>query len=163
MEKLEFSLDGRELLQRSEPAELRRSESIVVNGQSYRLPTLRDLAHVAEAPDPDVAAALLVAACRVSGEFEPPCVPAEIEELERQMALADPLADIIIDLECPACGHENHSRLDIANFLWAEIAARAKRLLRDVHKLAAAYGWTEQAVLDLSDQRRAFYLELVQA
>jgi hypothetical protein len=161
-ERLEFALDGRELTPSNAVGDRERAEPIVLNGQRYRLPTVRDLARAAQESDPGSAAALLVEACRVSGELTQPCASADIEELERQMALADPLAEIVIDLECPACGHENHSPLDIASFLWTEIAARAKRLLRDVHVLAAAYGWTEHAVLALSDQRRAFYLELVQ-
>jgi hypothetical protein len=161
-EKLEFALDGRELLQRG--AEGRNcAEPILVGGRVYRLPTVRDLAHLAQESDSDTAAALLAEVCRVAGEHPGPCAPADIEELARQMALADPLGDMVIDLECPACGYENHSPLDIASFLWTEIAARAKRLLCDVHALASAYGWTEQSVLDLSDQRRAYYLELVNA
>lgn len=162
-EKLEFAVDGRELIERSAVGDRKLSQPIVVGGQGYRLPTVRDLAQVAREADPDAAAALLAEVCRVSGERPGPCAPAEIEELARQMALADPLGEIVIDLDCPACGHENHSPLDIASFLWTEIAARAKRLLRDVHVLASAYGWTEQTVLALSDQRRTYYLELASA
>jgi hypothetical protein len=53
--------------------------------------------------------------------------------------------------------------LDIGRFLWTEVRRAATRLLGDVHTLAAAYGWSEQAILDLSAGRRAAYLELVGA
>lgn len=163
MERLEFELDGRELVPPSSVGDRDYSETIAFNGQCYRLPTVRDLARASQELDLRSATALLVESCRLSRELADPGAPTDIEELERQMALADPLAEIVIDLACPGCGHENHSPLDIMSFLWTEIAARAKRLLREVHVLAAAYGWTEQAVLALSDQRRAYYIELVHA
>jgi hypothetical protein len=51
----------------------------------------------------------------------------------------------------------------MAAFLWAEIEARARRLLREVHILATAYGWTEAEVLSLGENRRARYVERVQS
>jgi hypothetical protein len=77
------------------------------------------------------------------------------------MALADPMAEVLIELPCPACGTGHDSLLDIVSFFWSELEARAKRLLREIHDLATAYGWTESAILSLSDHRRAVYLDLV--
>ena len=63
---------------------------------------------------------------------------------------------------CPACRTEFAVDLDIAGFVWAELRARAQRLLREVHVLALAYGWTEDEVLALGERRRAAYLELTE-
>ncbi len=41
--------------------------------------------------------------------------------------------------------------------------SRAERLLREVHTLARAYGWSEGAILELGSARRERYLELVRA
>lgn len=49
---------------------------------------------------------------------------------------------------------------DPAAYVWAEVENSAARLLRDVHLLAAAYGWTEAAILGMSATRRAAYLQL---
>jgi hypothetical protein len=49
---------------------------------------------------------------------------------------------------------------DIASFLWRETHGWAQGTLRDVHGLAAAYGWREEDVLRLSPTRRQIYLEL---
>ena len=49
------------------------------------------------------------------------------------------------------------------HILWAEISARAQHLLREVHLLASAYGWSEQQILELSPTRRASYLRMVSA
>jgi hypothetical protein len=77
------------------------------------------------------------------------------------MAEADPLAEVLVDLACPACGKTFVADLDLGSFVWAELRTHARRLLREVDTLARAYGWTEAQVLALSDRRRTAYLELV--
>jgi hypothetical protein len=158
-EQLEFELDGRVLAQRADDADC--SERVAVGGQMFRLPTARDVACVAQESDPDRAALRLAEACLVARSDSSVSAVADLEEVGRQMSLADPMAEILINLPCPACGYENNPHLDIGSFLWTEIEARAKRLLLEVHVLASAYGWTEQAVLALSGQSRAAYLEMV--
>ena len=64
-------------------------------------------------------------------------------------------------LTCQGCGHEWAAVFDIVTFFWAELVAQAKRLLREVHQLARAYGWRESEILAMSSQRRHTYLELV--
>ena len=78
------------------------------------------------------------------------------------MADADPLAEVLVDIACPACGEAFVADLDVAQFVWAEVRARALALLRDVDALARAYGWTEEQVLALGDTRRDAYLELAE-
>ena len=74
--------------------------------------------------------------------------------LAAQMEECDPLAEIRIDLDCPACGYHWQILFDIASYFWTEISAQAKRLLRDVHTLARAYGWREADILAMSGVRR---------
>ncbi len=50
---------------------------------------------------------------------------------------------------------------DVVSFFWSEICVQAKRLLREVHTLARAYGWREADILNMSTARRQFYLEMV--
>jgi hypothetical protein len=77
------------------------------------------------------------------------------------MAACDPQAEVLLDLNCPACGHGWQALFDVVAFFWAELAAQAKRLLREVHTLARAYGWREADILGMSARRRQFYLEMV--
>lgn len=88
----------------------------------------------------------------------PPVVRAALEEALRD---ADPQAEVSIALDCPACGHAWVMDFDVLAYLWSEIEDWAARLLRDVHDLASAYGWSEAAILALGDARRRWYLELV--
>lgn len=83
-----------------------------------------------------------------------------VSAVARQMAAADPLADVTLALACPTCGHRWRAVFDIASFLWKEIHAWAQRTLREVSALARVYGWREPDVLALSPMRRQRYLEL---
>ena len=57
----------------------------------------------------------------------------EIEAAGKQLAAADPLAEVRLDFKCPGCGEDFEENLDLASFLWSELQARAERLLVDVH------------------------------
>src|SRR5207247_8997277 len=63
-----------------------------------------------------------------------------------KMSSADPMADIHLTLNCPICRHKWEAPFDIVAFFWREISAAARRLLREVHTLASAYGWTESEI-----------------
>jgi uncharacterized protein (UPF0212 family) len=82
------------------------------------------------------------------------------EAIAERIAELDPQADVQLQLSCPACAHQWSAVFDIADFLWKEVHAWAQRTLRDVHRLAHAYGWTEAETLSLSPTRRQIYLEL---
>lgn len=76
------------------------------------------------------------------------------------IAELDPIADIRIELNCAACSRSWSERFDIVSFLWTELDAWARRILREVHDLALSYGWSEAEILSLSPLRRRFYLEM---
>lgn len=64
---------------------------------------------------------------------------------------------------CPQCGAVKMADLDIGRFLWFEVRNAARRLLREIHELASAYGWSESAILAMTSQRRQSYLTMVRA
>jgi hypothetical protein len=86
-----------------------------------------------------------------------------IEAISAAMLEADPQAETILHLTCPACGHEWDLLFDVVDFFWREISAQAQRLLREIDALARAYGWTEREILNLPAQRRQTYLEMLAA
>jgi hypothetical protein len=73
----------------------------------------------------------------------------------------DPQSETRFQLTCAACGHGWSALFDVVSFFWTELAARAERLLFEVHALARAYGWREADILAMSERRRHFYLRLV--
>ncbi|WP_045224037.1 hypothetical protein [Methyloterricola oryzae] len=92
------------------------------------------------------------------GDLPEPVIVDAINRLER----ADPLASSQVQIACPSCGQASPVLFDIALYFWREIENWAFRLLRDVHALAAAYGWSERDILALSPWRRQYYLQMVQ-
>jgi hypothetical protein len=86
-----------------------------------------------------------------------------VTKIAATLAESDPLAEILLNVSCPACGYAWQLQLDVARFLWMEFSALAERLLREVHTLARVYGWGEEEILRLSSRRRQSYLELVGA
>ncbi len=161
-EKLEFEFDGRAFANEETGEHV---DQITLNGHVFRLPTSRDLAYVASAPDPESAAMMLLERCTVElDQFAPKIADWSEEDREsvgERMAVADPLAEIQLHFDCPACGESFDEPIDLPAFLWSEIEALARRLLADVHELARAYGWSEAEILSLSAARREFYLEMV--
>src|SRR5690349_864392 len=64
-EKLEFELDLLSLARAEEP---HRHESIVVLGQTFRLPSVRDLARASQEPNGELAAIRLIEGCRIEAD-----------------------------------------------------------------------------------------------
>lgn len=87
--------------------------------------------------------------------------PDDIIRIEAALEAADPLAHLMLDLSCGTCGAAWQRPLDIAALVWAEAVAAARRVLREVHALARAYGWGEQEILAIPTARRRAYLDLV--
>jgi hypothetical protein len=133
---------------------------------TFRLPASQDLAAAAHRPA-DQALAALVEGCVVDAERGGEPVPARslpeaaVTALGAAMAGHDPQADIRLACTCPGCGHRWSALFDIGDFLWREVDERARTLLGEVAALAAAFGWNEAEVLELSEHRRRHYLELV--
>ena len=156
---MEFELDAQVLVAdgSDEPADA----VVRVNAHSFRLPNSRDLAYVAGESDCRTAVIGLLNRCRIDTGAASAWSDEEVEAVGEAMAVADPAAELQLALCCPACSEEWNLGLELVTFLWAEIEARAKRLVWEVHTLALAYGWTQTEILALNPARRALYLEMV--
>lgn len=137
-------------------------------GVQFRLPNSHDLSAIANCGDVTEGERLLLARCLLrvdeGGEERAPDVdlPEHVREaVVRRMAEADPQSDVQLALSCPACAHQWLAAFDIVSYFWSEINAWADRILREVHTLAAAYGWREEDILAMPPGRRHIYLEMV--
>ncbi len=172
-ERLDLTLDTRELRgsEGEVPAEgeLRRDGALTLR---FRLPNSLDLLAAERCADVEEGRRRLAERCVTAvlrdGEPVPSDPSASLDEagvaaLAAALAVADPGAELLLELRCPACEHGWRELLDVATFLWAEIEVQARRLLREVHVLARAYGWREPDVFALTPRRRRLYLEMVTA
>jgi hypothetical protein len=157
-ERLEYSVDAREFRQSTPAAE---GTELVSGDRVLHVRRLNstDLLEVREAAtDNEARRRLAERAVDTPGLSE-----AEVDAVSVRLAEADPQAELLIALHCPACRSANQVVLAIDQFLWTKIAWLAKRLLREVHVLASAYGWSEREILSLSAVRRRRYLEWAEA
>lgn len=144
-----------------------------------RLPNNADQLAIATCSDVASARALLLQRCIVSSTYRGVVLDtmdtknakdtqktdelpeSVIAALGEAMVERDPQAEIRLKLVCSSCDHQWFAIFDILTFLWQEITIHARRILRDIHLLASAYGWSESEILALSARRRRFYLEMV--
>ena len=131
----------------------------------FRVPTSRDFLDLEAFSDPDEVRRRLIERCVLDAHRGTERIqPLQLREEEtvalgEQIAQADPHGELMLNAECPSCGHRWESLLDIASFLWQEIDIHVRRLLMDVHTLASAYSWSERDILSMSALRRQMYLE----
>jgi len=166
--ELELTFTARDL-QVTAPSAPAPAKLQLVSGDyeiDYRLPTTVDL--LAAAGGEEEALAVLLGRC-VEARFQGHAIdaialPAAVIELVgTSMSDADPYAEIRIALQCASCAQRWSMLFDVVSYFWGEIEDWAMRLFRDVHSLAAAYGWSEREIIGMSARRRRLYLELANA
>ena len=166
--QLEFSVDaGQFSSPETAPSSQQHSFSSGDYQVRFRPANSFDLAAAAPGADDAAARQTLLSRCVLEVQrgglpLSATELPEEVaSELEDKLAECDPLAEMLLNLTCPACGHAWQESLDVHGFLWAQVSARARRLLIEVHTLASAYGWSEAEILALDPLRRQAYLELI--
>jgi hypothetical protein len=149
---LEFSLRTDELLRHAE-----QLKAETVQQDHLRAVNSNDLLAVLETQDAGHAEDLLLTRCLISGGPEALSLPAIRGEFEALNAAAE----MSFALDCPNCSRREMVDFDVARFLWAEIRRAAAHLLSEIHELASAYGWSEEAIATMSAQRRSAYMEML--
>jgi hypothetical protein len=166
--RLELNLPVKNL-RTGQPVRPPTALSVSVSGidVEFRVPDSFDLDAAAEVSDSAAARTLLLERCvdgAVRGGQPVPVseLPAEVvDAIAARMAEADPQADIQLTMTCPSCGHRWQAIFDPAVYFWREIDSWAIRILKEVHTLARAYGWSEADILRMSRLRRQTYIDLV--
>ncbi|HJZ74521.1 MAG TPA: hypothetical protein VKE51_22445 [Vicinamibacterales bacterium] len=127
---------------------------------SLRRPTGDDLRRWRDAQPASRAEAVgvMLDSLVIAGDIRPEdeaVVSASISEI-------DPLVNFAVSCPCPACGASNDVAIDLEALALDRLAGRQRALVRDVHRFASAYGWTEADVLAIPASRRAEYLRLIE-
>ena len=110
---------------------------------------------VADAPGPEGGAA----------DGDAPRTPAAnlIEMIDARLEEFDPLVAFSVQVGCPHCGLQTDFPVDLEALALSELEKVQTQLLQDLHRLATHYHWSESEILDLTPQRRARYLQLIEA
>ncbi len=125
---------------------------------SFRLPGTGDVAEIMGI-SPTRRAEALVQQCALETLPEP--LPRDlVSKASSTFEAVDPDAEITLQMTCPECGVGSAALFDIGVHFWQDICRSVRRILREVHYFASAYGWTEAQVLAVPRYRRQEYLRL---
>lgn len=132
----------------------------------YRLPNSADLAAVLRLDNVASARQALLGRCMIAYLGDTPIplseVPSNlIDSAAAAIAEQDPQSDIVFKNKCRECATVWRSTFDVVEYFWTELDAHALRMQDDVHRIAQAYGWTEDVIIAMPITRRKRYLELI--
>jgi hypothetical protein len=121
----------------------------------FRLPTGHDERAVAILPFAEAERELL-RRCVVDGPAENP------EAVQEALGRVAPLIDVDLVARCVECGAEHAVHFDIQSYLLLALANGHRRLIVDVHRLAAAFHWNLGEILSLPRGDRRALVDLVE-
>ncbi len=119
----------------------------------FRLPLVSDLA-AASAAGGARAREILRERCIID------CPEAEIDAVEQAMARVAPLLETDMDTACASCGAETMTPFGIAAFLAASMSRERPVIVREVHVIARAYGWSRDEILRMPRSSRREHVAL---
>ncbi len=168
-DSLEFSMDISQLHQGAAEVIQLQTMALADYLLTFRPLNSYDLAAAAQYTELVQAQQQLVQCCLVEVKYQGQSqtdieLPASVvEALAQEIKLCDPLAELMIPINCPSCQQRSEVLFDIAAFVWEELMTELKQVLHEVHELASVYGWSEADILAMSTTHRQFYLQKVRA
>jgi hypothetical protein len=120
----------------------------------FRIPTIADLLEALEGSGP---AATMLERCVRPSELS----AAVARRIDRALEALAPRLDGALSGTCPACGQTVDLRFEPISYVLEELRDASTGLFAQVHELAFAYHWSEQAVLTLGRRRRHGYVAMV--
>jgi hypothetical protein len=133
-------------------------------GVEYRCRPVRSIDLLATLEVADIAEAqdLLLARCLgLSPESAMSLSPETLTAAREKFEQLHSGAELSCSIQCAECSASATLDLDVARYVWLEVSYAARRLLGEIHELAGAYGWSEQAIARMSPQRRNAYREML--
>jgi hypothetical protein len=127
------------------------------DGRRFRLPTVSDQQSVLGLQT-DTAAGALLERCMVAGNAMD-----NLPLLQKTMDVVGPVLDLDLDATCPKCGACESVRFDMQAYLLRMLAYEKRFLVREIHLIAAAYGWGYGEILSLTREDRRAFVSLIQA
>lgn len=135
-------------------------------GPRFRLPTGADQAALLECA-PERARVELLLRCLAPDEAQHRTLgdldPTLLARIEAAMAERCPILDLALDITCHVCAAAQQVRFDIQTYLLRALEHEQRYLVREIHYLARAYGWSLAEILELRREDRRRFVELIVA
>lgn len=129
----------------------------LANGTRFRLPNGQDECEVIDLP-PDEAEHILLDRCIIDDNSNK-----SRESAQKIMKQVAPVLDLDLPAKCPGCQTRQKVHFDIQYFLLTTILQEQKHFTMEVHRLASAYGWSLNEILQLSRRLRKAFVGLVES
>jgi hypothetical protein len=85
-----------------------------------------------------------------------------LSEMQSKMATIAPLVAADLDARCPECSHLQQVHFDLQHYLLQALCNDRRRLMMDVHILAATYGWSLNEIMGLARSQRTSLVAMVE-
>jgi hypothetical protein len=135
----------------------KEGDFILENGCRFRLPSGIDEMAVFGLPLEE-AQKILLSRCIIEGDPE-----RNGKHVQDAMQKLAPVAEIDLDAPCPECGETQSVHFSLQSYLLAALRQERPRLIREVHRLATAYGWGLNEILSLPRSQRRSFVELIES
>jgi len=131
------------------------------SGLRFRLPVARDEIEVSHLSGEEAAGAL-VARCLLESPADTDLGPEQSRSLlEGVMEDIAPIFDLETDTHCPECGSHQSVRFDLQFYLLRAIEQDRVQMVREIHRIASAYGWGFTEILSLQRSERLRLVRLI--
>lgn len=130
---------------------------VMPDGVRFRLPTGADELRVRNLPAERAVHELLKSCVSDGSDGYDPCA---VQDAMEQVA---PIFDVDINTTCPECGAGARVRFDLQEYLLRSLMQERRRLWRETHVLATAYGWGLNDILGLTRSDRRTLVALIEA
>jgi hypothetical protein len=126
-------------------------------GIKFRLPTGADEMAVM-GMEPGTAAKELLKKCipEGSGQYNPDLIQMAMHEMA-------PLADAEFEAKCPECSEIQLLHFNLQQYLLSSLLNGQKKLVIEVHRLASAYGWGLNEIMELPRSIRGTYITMLES
>lgn len=109
----------------------------------------------------EAAAAILRRLVMPAGAVPHALNESDLQYVSDELEMLDPLSAFQVTTVCPGCGAAATLQVDLEATLLTKLRIHQRALVAVVHRLAAAYGWTEDEILAIPPHRREDYLSLI--
>ena len=133
-----------------------------LQGARFRLPTVADLIAVDSMSADHAVRTLLDRCVAADGELPAEALP-DMRTIQEAMERLAPSLDLDIEATCPNCSQSTTIAFSLESFLMQALAQERRFLTVEIHRLAAAYGWSLEEILRLSREDRRNLVRLVEA
>jgi hypothetical protein len=126
-------------------------------GIKFRLPTGED-EMVVMGKEPATAATELLNRCIHGGSG-----PYDTDLIQKTMHEIAPLADAEFEAQCPECSEKQLLHFNLQQYLLSSLLNEQKKLVIEVHRLASAYGWGLNEIMELPRSIRRTYITMLES